>query len=165
MAYLSAMIDDEQPSNVIEIGTSIGGLACLLGLHCKQIGASFNTFDIKPPYPNYLEYMRQFGANFVFEDVFGPPGNSLIRSILSGPGKTILLCDGGDKKREVREFAPLLKVGDIIGAHDYQTDPAYWGWCEVETHALDDVVDKCGLEPYHPENFIQAAWWMHKKVR
>ena len=46
------------------------------------------------------------------------------------PGLTILLCDGPDKVAEVKTFAPFMKPGDLIMAHDYaprrrQFDPRF----------------------------------------
>lgn len=33
-----------------------------------------------------------------------------------------LVCDGGDKEREFREYAPLLPTGSVISVHDWGTE-------------------------------------------
>ena len=66
-------------------------------------------------------------------DIFSPQGETLIRELIARP---LLLCDGGDKRREFSMFASTLKDGDVIGAHDCRNDMPYWRWKEISE---DDV--------------------------
>ena len=42
--------------------------------------------------------------------------------LIQKPGITVLFCDGGNKVREFKTFAPHLKKGDIIAVHDWMTE-------------------------------------------
>lgn len=164
VAYLSAMIDEEQPTNIVEIGTNGGGLTACLGLHAMMIGAKFWTFDTKLPELEYAPFLRMFNVRCVNDDVFTASGLLTVRGIIQAPGKCIVLCDGANKMREVRELSRFLKAGDIIGAHDYYVDHKYWAWSEVDANALKPVEAECGLIPYHQDDFDKAGWLMRKKA-
>lgn len=104
------------PSVVIEIGTAHGGLSLYLALQCRARGISFRTFDIAYPAPTPL--VAEFVLpHFTQGDVF--QHRDLVMDGVAAAGRTCLFCDGGDKAREYRTFAPLLKPGDIVGVHDF----------------------------------------------
>lgn len=37
-------------------------------------------------------------------------------------GTAIVYCDGGNKPKEILTYAPLMRPGDLIAAHDYGTE-------------------------------------------
>lgn len=53
--------------------------------------------------------------------------------------KTFLFCDGGNKVEEFNTYAPLIKTGDRIAVHDWDT--------EIFENQIQDVCDEHSLEP------------------
>ena len=51
---------------------------------------------------------------------------NLIKTNIQKEGKTLLFCDGGDKKCEFNTFSPFLKDGDFIMLHDYAHDKEFF---------------------------------------
>jgi len=101
----------------LEIGTWSGGFALYVHLLCKAKGAEFYTFDIKPYKNSDIKKYFDFDTNFYLCDVFKKRGD--IKAILKKEGRTILFCDGGDKRKEFKLFSPSLKKGDIVVVHDW----------------------------------------------
>jgi hypothetical protein len=73
-------------------------------------------------------------------DVFCPQVRGEIAEYLQQPGRSVILCDGGDKPAELRQMAQIAKPGDLILAHDYACDREHfhhamlgtrWDWCEI----------------------------------
>jgi cephalosporin hydroxylase len=130
---LQEMCKDDMPKRILEIGTLYGGFTQLLRDHSITTDATMHSFDIK----NTL--VREIGSvDFINGDVFGNGRQQLI-DLITAPGRVILMCDGGDKEREVREFCAFLKPNDIIMCHDYVKDvslvgtPAVGDWVGYET--------------------------------
>ena len=42
--------------------------------------------------------------------------------LLSTAQRALVFCDGGDKPRELHLYAPILRPGDLLLAHDYQNE-------------------------------------------
>src|SRR5262249_42080028 len=67
----------------------------------------------------------------------------------------------------VQTFAPYLKPGDIVLAHDYAPDRTFfeehikdrfWSWCELTDEMLADVSRQQLLEPMLESAFVPAVW-------
>jgi hypothetical protein len=43
---------------------------------------------------------------------------TISRRIRARPGAAFVYCDDGDKPREMRTYAPILRVGDYMMSHD-----------------------------------------------
>ncbi len=136
-----------EPARFLEIGTATGGLSVFLALIAPVV-----TCDITD-YRQYRPIMNKLGIDFRIGDVFQHIDDLV--EIIRLPGTTVVLCDGGNKPLEFRTFAPFLKEGDIIMAHDYSSDPAIWGFSEIRD---EDVQDLDYLDPFMQDTFIQAAW-------
>jgi hypothetical protein len=166
VSVLSYLIETGGFRQVIELGTQLGGLSALLGLQCRMVGARFDTFDKEAASP-YSGWFALFGVNYRILDVFSPTGTAAVRELIQAPGRVLLLCDNGDKKEEFARFAPYLKAGDVIGAHDYHPDGDYqerrWGWHEITDAAVEETCRTQGLVPYHQEDCTEAAWLMRIK--
>jgi hypothetical protein len=70
----------------------------------------------------------------------------------------------GDKRREFSTFAPLLKSGDIIGAHDLYVGADYWAWSEITEADVADVCERHELVRLMQEEFAPAGWLMRRKA-
>jgi len=73
-------------------------------------------------------------------DVFCPQVLGEITEYVQQPGRSVILCDGGNKPAELRQNAQIAKPGDLILAHDYACDHDHfhramlgkrWDWCEI----------------------------------
>lgn len=90
-----------------------------------------------------------------------------LRNIIQQDGCTLVLCDGGSKKNEFKLISPLLKIGDVIMAHDYSYNHKYfeshiknkfWNWLEIQDDDIIEVSDKNGLYNFLQDDFINVAW-------
>ena len=91
-----------------------------------------------------------------------------IKSLINLPGKTLVLCDGGNKEAEFDLFSQFLKTGDVIMLHDYSHSSEDYeqvmkntGWkTPAESHFsnIQNAVTKYNLESYHYDMFKNALW-------
>lgn len=162
------------PSNILEIGTALGGFTMILQtfLTHMKIPCSITTYDITE-YAHY-QNLRNNGIDVNVRSIFNDDGSldSKAVNIVTKPGTTIVLCDGGDKQKEFASFAPLLKSGDYILAHDYARDSnvfnehinrKIWNWCEITNNDINVYCEKYNLVPYKEKHFNTAAWTCRKK--
>lgn len=120
---------------VIEIGTGRGGFALYLS---DTLTSTFHTMDIADTVPDVLkQIIKDNGSHIYTEDCFA----TLTVKDLTGYGRTLLLCDGGNKIEEVAVFSKYLKSGDMIMAHDFAVDR--------DTHKLLDLWKACEIMAEH----------------
>lgn len=163
----SYAMEKHPPARIIEIGTYSGGFITALAVHAWWIGATVISYDIARPHERVVELARKLGVTFARADAFARAGE--IGRIIASPGVTYVLCDGGDKPRELATFAAYLKPGDVIGAHDYEPpdgphgDAVYWPCSEITKEHGDRVAAEHDLEPWMQPYFDEAAWLVHRK--
>ncbi len=107
--------------NIIEIGTYNGGLTSWL-YDNKNPNAMVVSYDID----GSINHTKRTDIDFRVEDCFEEKSFNEIISYIQRPGKTLFVCDGGDKPKEFSIFSEYLKSGDVIIAHDYAKNPEYW---------------------------------------
>jgi len=141
-----------------------------LGLHNNPI----LTYDI-----NDQEFLKPLvknrNVNVQTKNLFDYEQNTFINdeakeelvSFIQQDGITLILCDGGCKKCEYNILAPLLKIGDIIMAHDYAPDQVYfekymkdkiWNWHEIKDSDIEISTKKYNLYSLKQELLINIAW-------
>jgi hypothetical protein len=150
--------DRALPGTIIEIGTAHGGLTLVLADLFPE--ARIWTYDMARS-TNHDALLARANVRQVIRDVFDPAGTAEIRRLLAQPGTAMLLCDGGDKVKEFTEFAPALKAGDFILAHDADYNhqmPPGWHWHEMSEDWVGDTIRACALRPYLAEVMKDAAW-------
>lgn len=161
--FKSFINNGKKIGRIIEIGTAHGGLAVLFGVFACAYGCKSITYDIADT-PNYKDLFERLSIDFRQKDVFGDR-EALITDIQQ-EGATILFCDGGNKIREFNEFAPHLKTGDVIIAHDYSVDAEWyrehshnniWSFFEINYASIQEAVEQSNLKPILPEVFSKAA--------
>lgn len=158
----------EEFKNVIEIGTANGGLAVFLQEQAKLHNFNFFTYDILEPTNKSQQFLSV--KNAILRDVFDPISTKEIKKTIAS-GRTLILCDGGAKAKEVNTFAPMLKEGDFIMAHDYGRDieyhekkiKQYWRWCEITDSNIAEILPT--IERYDRIDFEKAAWLCAVKNR
>ena len=158
-------MEQYRPARIVEIGAYNGGFTCALAVHAYNIGAKVFSFDISEiPDPKYRPLSEFLGVEFFQMDCFSEAGITKIIQLIQQPGVTYLLCDGGNKALEVNTFAPHLKSGDIIGAHDYFVERHdWWGWQEIRKEQVEETLTRHNFTPFFQEYFDFAAWLVYKK--
>ncbi len=153
------------PARIVEIGTCNGGFTIALGIHAYRIGAHVSTYDVSiAPDERFVELATFLGIRFRTADVWTVEAE--IAGLIAAPGVSYVLCDGGNKRRELATFARYCKPGDVIGAHDYHapgSENAWWGWSEIGLEDGAAVAASHDLEPWLQDHFDTAAWLVYRK--
>lgn len=170
------------PKRILEIGTFHGGLTLMIRDIMDQIGLNnsiIRTYDI-----NDQKFLKPFAINKnieiltknLFNDQYSDWKSNTeqkeIADFIMGDGVTIVLCDGGCKKCEFKLIAPLIKNNDIIMAHDYAPNQAYfnefinekiWNWHEINDNDIEECCSYYGLLPYYENKLLSVVWVARKK--
>lgn len=163
----SYAMERNPPARIIEIGTYSGGLITALAVHAHMIGAKVITYDLCLPDERVTPLAHFLGVSFRHGSCWDLAGE--IAALISRPGVTYVLCDGGDKPRELATFAPYLKLGDVIAAHDYEPPDGphgadvYWPCGEITAAQGAAVATANALEPWLQKHFDLAAWLVYQK--
>lgn len=104
--------DNPQLRGIVELGTWEGGFSGYLAAQARLRGLSFRTYDIVAP-------QREI-PGFVQLDIFREAEQ--IGSYLRTQEPVVLLCDGGNKAREMKTFAPYLTPESLLVVHDWGTE-------------------------------------------
>lgn len=179
-----SLILENRPSQIIEIGTFAGGLTLILKdiVDTHKLNTEIHTYDVARAsilidninnrnLNNLTVHTTNlFGANY--SSFYDENRLQEITNLIQKPGLTMLLCDGGCKKCEFNLLSDLLKVNDIIMAHDYAPDPEYfrstmhgkiWYWHEIQDSDILSAISKNHLEPFNKDSFIEVAWLCMRK--
>ncbi len=161
----SFAMETHPPARIVEIGTYNGGFTIAIGVHAYQIGARVVTFDVaKAPDERFGVIAKFLGIEFRTADVWTVEAE--IGQLIASPGVSYVLCDGGNKRRELATFSRYLKSGDVIAAHDYVvagSQNAWWGWGEIRAEDGAAVAAAHDLEPWMQEHFDTAAWLTYRR--
>jgi cephalosporin hydroxylase len=168
MLAISILLDAIKPRHIVEIGTGIGGLSVLIGIWAKLNGSNFRTYDSNDQ-RKYSELFLALGIDFQKKDALEAGVQEIVPHIQQ-PGVSLVLCDNGDKHRELAIYAPHLKLGDYIMMHDYAKSKEeyiekiaskYWDWHESnESGAVGH-----GLTPVFTTLLEYAAWGCFRKEK
>ena len=175
--HLKVLFKTIKPSQVLEIGTSYGGLTLLVRDLLDEVGLTecdFRSYDVMETNRFHLEEAINNGAkiDFRIKNVFNHQYDALtevdeIKNYIKQSGPTIILCDGGSKKNEFNILSPYLKTGDIIMAHDYSPTTEYfeehinnkvWNWHEIQESDIQESASKYNLEPFMQDDFQKVVW-------
>lgn len=166
------------PARIIELGTYSGGLTIALGVHAYHLEPRAQVISYersKAPDERYAALGAFLGIRFRDQiDLWACERE--IAELIAMPGTTYVLCDGGDKPRELATFAKYLKPGDVIAAHDFCAEPPisaaeaaftaypWWPWGEVSAAQGYGVMREHGLEPWMQQHFDLAGWLAYRKA-
>lgn len=158
----------KQFSTIIEIGTYNGGFTSWLADN-KNSDTKLVSYDID----GTINTSNRSDIDFRVEDCFSNQAFLDIVNLICNPGKTLVLCDGGDKPKEFNEFAKHIKSGDVIMAHDYCGDKKTWDaatkfWHWPYNHDtlyenIKDTIEKEGLLPFKNTEFNFFLWTSYTK--
>jgi cephalosporin hydroxylase len=172
-SYFELLLEQENFDVIIEIGTSFGGLTYILSdiVQEKNLKNNIHTFDIG--YRDYVEKELN-DRNVIYhilderDEVF----KSTVVDLLTNHGKSLLLCDGGNKVEEFNRYSPFLKNEDIIMAHDYchnydtfinEMKDKHWNWLEISYSDIEESIKTLNLKEYSKTDFKFAAWACFQK--
>ena len=150
-----------QPKRIVELGSGNG----VFTTHIALLGSfEVHTFDsgerlawrMPVTLPNIQRYTMD-----VFKQL------PLLSEIINRKGMTVVLCDNGDKPREVKMLANHLKPGDVIMVHDYfDVDVELkdqWTVCECQFSDIRDVIEPY-YEDYHKQLMYPVRWGSWRKL-
>lgn len=156
--FFSVVHAEEPIKRIIEIGSGHGGLTTLLAVQALELCADVFSIDILEP--KHRKVMEALGVKIVVGD-FWKEARS-IGSLIEHDGRSIVMCDGGDKKHEVVELHSHLKPTDLILAHDY----AMTSDCQFSVWPHREILDSHlkGL-PVIPERLRPGAHGVMERMR
>jgi hypothetical protein len=129
-----------------------------------------NTYTNLVSYDTTFEWMETNNKFIDFRlcDCFDPKIIQEIQSLINTNGKTLILCDGGDKIKEFNLYSTFLKTGDVIMCHDYahSIDEYYsiislidWETShESDFQSIQESIKINNLKPYHYDMFKHVLW-------
>jgi len=140
-------------ARIIEIGTYKWGLALFFFLWCKTKRANFYTYDIK--FFPASGVVRRLGVTLCFKkaNIFQKDVADEIADHIKQPGMSIVMCDGGNKLRELTTFSRYLKDGDYIAVHDWGTEVQkqdFPGLRLVAEGGMTAIFEKCSTAQPSP---------------
>ena len=172
-------LSEVRPSRILEIGTFHGGLTlCLRDLldELDMQNHPILTYDINDqeflkPLVNDRNITVKTKNLFDYENLcfINQEAENEIKSFIQQDGLSLVLCDGGCKKCEYQILSPLLKINDIIMAHDYSPNEEYfiqhmrdkiWNWLEIQDSDIKNLLDM-NLKPIYFNMLQPVAWSCH----
>ena len=173
----NTLISDYKPSRILEIGTFHGGLTFIMR-DLLDLNGLFDsdllTYDVNTP--NFMievlddkkittKTKNLFSHSY--QDFSTSESRQELFDFINQDGRTIVLCDGGNKQNEFRLISGLLKEGDIIMAHDYSPNNEYfetyiknkyWNWLEIQDSDITPSCVEHNLKPLMNDEFVKVAW-------
>ena len=171
--YFTHMLVNEKFETIIEVGTSYGGLTYILDDIIKENYLESKIFTFDNGYKDYVEdSLNKRGCIYIIMDEKTSDFPDTIYNIIKNGGKTLILCDGGDKKYEFNLISDFLKKGDFLMAHDYCDSKIVfdnliknkiWNWFEISYEDIKDKITENNLEEYNVIDFQKAVWACYRK--
>ena len=169
--------NENQFDFVIEIGTSFGGFSLYLYEQSIQHGWNFITYDYSK-FKNGIWSDRrrdlkniwdgELKFDFRVKDVFHQDTIDEISHIIKN-NKCLVLCDGGDKPKEIQIYSQYLQPGSYIMGHDYSPSKQYhkqhhkgkvWNWLELMDSDVEDTIQEYNLQKpsEYYQGFCDVVW-------
>lgn len=159
------------PKQIIEIGTYKGGSTFTIKSINKIKNVPLYTFDINLTeyFNNKKNLLEKYNIHFFLADIFENKIYEKIKGLINQNGLTLVFCDGGNKIREFNAFGSLLKIGDIIFAHDFieteklakKLNLKY----EICNHDIEDISIQENLIPFFQKKFLASKWAIRRKYK
>jgi hypothetical protein len=169
-------LKEVRPTRILEVGTSKGGFTYFLNESCKVLNLDCHilSLDINeyPWYPKMIESGIDLRIENVFDENYTEV-KDYIKDFISSEGTTVVLCDGGNKQKEIEVLSNYLKDGDFILGHDYAYDKEtftekingkIWNWLELTESDIKDTCLKNNLVDYRRELFESVVWVCKMKL-
>lgn len=139
-----------KPHWICEIGTATGMLSLYFANWAFLNHIPFMTIDngsAEHAWPLNKEakhLIELLGGVVLRENCFR---SKRLKQFIERHNKGFLLCDGGNKRKELATFGPKVYVGTVITVHDWGTEAC-----------LDDMIPEVEfLQPFHSESIVNGA--------
>jgi hypothetical protein len=106
------LLNERRYNAIIELGTWEGGFSLYLSSQAHHRGICFRTYDIHQPVADV--------PGFVRADIFAQAEE--IGEHMRRRDPVIVLCDGGNKPRELKTFARYVTPESTLVVHDWGTE-------------------------------------------
>jgi hypothetical protein len=155
---------------IVEIGTLYGGFSVFLR---DQVGSEIpiHTFDITPVSRRAIDGIPGDSLNQRLDDsditqhIVDAVSMKGVEQVLRclDKGRALIMCDGGNKVKEINLFLPLLRPDDVIMAHDYGKTAATfstvdWPAHEIQWSDVSETASKTGFESTYEDLFAPVVW-------
>jgi len=171
--HIKDILLEIKPERILEIGTARGGLTLLMSdiLTKNEMNNSLiKSFDIKQK--DHLKSVKRNNVEFYVGNIFNYSkeillGEEPVVNFLSASGRNLIMCDGGNKVKEVKILSRYMNSGDIIMAHDYAPNKEVfeseykdkiWNWMEINDESLQDSMRDFNLKYYNMELIKPSGW-------
>lgn len=162
--YFKKFLDLNKFDRILELGTSRGGLTYYLStiFNGPIITVDNITKLIDKKVYKVAQVMEADHLSFKTQQ-------NLNKDFISKKGRTLILCDGGDKPSIFGAFAALMKEGDYIGVHDFFTtkedfdNQSAWSWLECTRDQIKNVIKEYKLKEVDTY-MLNIAWGIYKKT-
>ena len=159
---------------IIELGTGNAGFISFVALRTMNAQTRVFTFDNVDVDQETKQSLKNLNISFVQGDVIHDTRTvQRVKDLISADGRVLLLCDDGSKAQEFTMYAPYLKRGDFIMAHDYiatkdEFEQSYrgriWDYCELTWDDVEATARRSGLSQYMQQEFSQVVWLCMEKT-
>ena len=168
-------LDEQKPARILEIGTALGGFTQFLKLVSEEINHPIDILSYDIIEYNWYPDIRAKGIDVRVENVFGENHQEVKQEVIDfikQEGKTIVLCDGGNKIGEFNILSNFIKSDDFIMAHDYaenseifqeKINRKLWNWFEISNNDIESSCIANELEYYNKEVFESVVWTCRRK--
>ena len=123
LGAIAHIIQTAHIRTILEIGVEHGGLSAWLEAYGYYTGCIYHGIDITL---NALHTkVRDDMAGGQIEEYDAWTEETVARMgrfLAEHPAPALIICDGGDKPKELHLYAPLLRVGDVMVGHDYHNE-------------------------------------------
>lgn len=169
---LNKLLNNFQPSRIIELGTGLGGLTVLFGIWANTHDCRVYSCDVHIRDYKALALIEKLGVKFHEWDIYQSHDEYEIGSLIRwSNGPVLLMCDAADKPRSFNLYAQYLRSGDVIMAHDYYINEDdfkkyFHGYTAFETSedSIKESYDKYNLiEHSLQKEFRQSGWCIRIK--
>ena len=142
-------INSARITRFVEIGIHHGGLCAILAHTAEHLpyfhymGIEINPDIIEQSVKNLFHPMMDERdiRQLVIADALKPETVQVVNQwIHRSAGPALIYCDGGDKPKEFGLYAPVIRAGDFIAAHDWD----YGGYAQAEIKPED--VEEIAIE-------------------
>ena len=107
-----SLLNERDYDSIIELGTFCGGFSLYLASQAEHRGMSFRTYDVQAP--------ERKIPGFVQIDIFASQVE--IGEHMQRHDPVIVLCDGGNKPRELTTFSRYVTPASTLVVHDWGTE-------------------------------------------
>jgi hypothetical protein len=106
------LLNERDYNGIVELGTWEGGFGLYLNAQAEARAMAFRTYDIHRP--------ARYVPGFVQIDIFAQAES--IGEHLRRLDPVIVLCDGGNKPRELKTFSRYVTPASTLVVHDWGTE-------------------------------------------